>query len=146
MSYQTKSEYYRLMRWFHEGTKGNVESRIKYNNYWKNIWNKISYESGSTMIHEKDYKPMNCCLCGKEMVSIHETHNPAPLAPHTCAKEAQEQNLPHRCCSECNATRVNPARAQRKGLTEGTIPVFEVWENPDLYPNHFEETSGKGFG
>ena len=134
------------MRWFHEGTKGNVESRIKYNNYWKNVWNKYSYEPGSTMIHEKDYQPMNCCLCGKEMVSIHDTHNPAPLAPHTYAKEAHEQNLPHRCCSECDTTRVNPARAERKGLTEGQISVFDVWENADLYPNHFEVTSGKGFG
>ena len=144
MSYQTKKEYNRLMKWFHEGTKGNVESRIKYNNYWKNIWNKISYEPGSTMIHEKDYQPMNCCLCGKEMVSIHETHNPAPLAPRTYAKEAQENNLPHRCCGECNATHVNPARAESMGITKGVIPVLEIWEDPELYQSL--ETSGKGFG
>ena len=144
MSYQTKSEYHRLKRWYYEGTKGNIESRIKYNNYWKNVWNRISYAPGSNLIHEKDYQPMNCCLCGKEMVSIHETHNPAPLAPHTLAKEAQEQNLPHRCCGECNATRVCPARAELKGSVVGEIPVFDVWENPDQYG--FVETSGKGFG
>ena len=142
--HQQQPSQKQVMKWFREGTKGNVESRIKYNNYWKNVWNKYSCEPGSTMIHEKDYKPMNCCLCGKEMVSIHETHNPAPLAPHTYAKEAQEQNLPHRCCGECNATRVNPARAERKGLTTGVIPVFDIWDTPDHY--EVVETSGKGFG
>lgn len=144
MTFQNKSEYNQLMRLFREGTKGNIESRIKYNNYWKNAWNKYSYEPDSTMIHEKTYQPMNCCLCGKEMVSIHETHNPAPPAPHTSAKEAQEQNLPHRCCAVCNATRVNPARAERKGLTKGMISVFDIWEYLDLYQSM--ETSRKGFG
>jgi len=140
---QTPSEK-QVMKWFREGIKGNVESRIKLINFYKNAWNKYSYQPGSTMIHEKDYQPMNCCLCGKEMLSIHDTHNPFPLAPHTYAKEAQEHNLPHRCCGECNATRVNPARAERKGLTTGVIPVFDIWDNPDHY--EVVETSGKGFG
>ena len=133
-----------LRKWGEEGAQGNIESRIKYMNYFRNAWNKYSYQPGSTMIHEKDYQPMNCCLCGKEMVSIHETHNPAPLAPHTYAKEALEQNLPHRCCGECDATRVNPARAARKGLTKAILPVFDLWNNSDHYEG--EETSGKGFG
>ncbi len=102
-----------VMKWFREGTKGNIESQIKYTNYYKNLWNKYSYQPGSTMIHEKDYQPMNCCLCGKEMVSIHDTNNPAPLAPHTYAKEAQENNLPHRCCGECDRNLVLPARARK---------------------------------
>ena len=129
-----------VMRWAVEGVNGNIESQIKYTNYWKNAWNKYSYEPGSTMIHEKDYQPMNCCLCGKEMVSIHDTHNPAPLTPRTYAKEALEQNLPHRCCSECNATRVFTARTE--GLPKGSV-LIDMLEFP-LTSVHVSQ--GKGFG
>ena len=122
-----------LKQWAEEGVQGNIESRIKYMNYYRNAWNKYSYQPGSTMIHEKDYQPMNCCLCGKEMVSIHETHNPSPLAPHTYAKEAQEQNLPHRCCGECNITKVTPARAEMHGLSQGIVDIMDVWQNESLY-------------
>ena len=62
------------------------------------------------MIHSKDYIPMNCCICGKHMPSIHDTHNPAPITPKCYAKEAQENNLPHRCCSFCDQYFVLPAR------------------------------------
>jgi len=147
--HQQKPSQKQVVKWFREGIKGNNASRIKFINYYKNAWNKYSYQPGSSMIHEKDYLPMNCCLCGKEMVSIHDTHNPFPLAPKTYAKEAQEQNLPHRCCSECNATHVNPARAARMGLSQVAIPVLDVWGNPDLYANHSEnseKSSRKGFG
>ena len=65
--------------------------------------NTYSQQEGSTMIKESDYVPMNCCLCGARMETIHDTHNPAPLAPHCYAKEALLDSLPHRCCSKCDA-------------------------------------------
>ncbi len=54
-----------------------------------------------TMIHEDDYVPMDCCLCGSKMASVHDTHNPFPLAPFCYAKEALEKGLPHRSCIDC---------------------------------------------
>ena len=125
-----------VMRWAVEGVNGNIESQIKYTNYWKNAWNKYSYEPGSTMIHEKDYQPMNCCLCGKEMVSIHETHNPFPVASRLTAKEALEHKLPHRCCAECNVKKVLPARAEMHGFSSGVIDIMDVWQNESLYEEH----------
>ena len=89
---------------------GSVEAMLKLSNYQNALLNDFSEQPGSTMIHERDYQPMKCCLCGKDMPSIHDTHNPAPLAPHTYAKEALEKNLPHRCCSECDRTKVIPTR------------------------------------
>ena len=62
------------------------------------------------MISEKDYVPMECCLCGAHMPSIHNTHNPYPFTPNTTAKMALEENLPHRCCSKCANEKVLPAR------------------------------------
>lgn len=141
-----------VMRWFKEGVNGNIDSRIKYTNYWKNVWNKYSYNPGSTMIHEKDYETMNCCLCGKEMVSIHETHNPSPLTPDTTAKEAHENNLPHRCCGECNAKVVTPARAVKKGLKSGYVPVSDIWTDGCYQDSScnildsYTDMNGKGFG
>jgi hypothetical protein len=40
-----------------------------------------------------------CCLCGK--VFTEWGNNPAPLAPST-----------ERCCDDCNATKVIPARLE----------------------------------
>ena len=86
-------------------------------------WNKYSKMEGTTAIHEKDYSPLNCCLCGKHMKSIHETHNPYPLTPKCYAKEAEEGDLKHRCCNQCNNEKVNPARKdlmEKKYGNEGT--------------------------
>tara|TARA_B100001057_G_C22121366_1_gene670901 strand:- start:14 stop:499 length:486 start_codon:yes stop_codon:yes gene_type:complete len=69
-----------------------------------------SQKEGSKMIHSKDYIPMNCFICHKNMPTIHDTHNPAPITPKCYAKEAQENNLPHRCCSFCDQYFVIPAR------------------------------------
>ena len=76
------------------------------------LLNQYSMQFGSTMIHEKDYVPMNCCLCGQSMPSIHDTHNPYPLAPHCYAKEALENNNPNRCCIRCN-DKVTQARVNQ---------------------------------
>jgi hypothetical protein len=59
------------------------------------------YNSCPTMIHEDDYVPMDCCLCGSKMESVHDTHNPFPLAPFCYAKESLEKGLPHRSCTDC---------------------------------------------
>ena len=82
-------------------TKNCEQSQNKLIKYYRNAYNKSSY-SGSVMIHEKEYVPMNCCMCGKEMTSIHETHNPSPLTPHCMAVDALEDSLPHRCCDDCD--------------------------------------------
>jgi hypothetical protein len=125
-----------LGRWLHEGIAGNVESQIKFTNFYRNAWNKLSYEPGSTMIHEKDYQPMKCCLCGKDMPSIHDTHNARPLAPSVTAKEALEQNLPHRCCSECCAERVVPERFNDPSSNPNAPCMFT-----DFFNDHFSRES-----
>lgn len=61
------------------------------------------YNSSPNMIHEKDYKELNCVLCNKLMKTVHDTHCAFPLAKLQSAKEAFENPENHsRCCSECN--------------------------------------------
>ena len=117
-----------LEKWGRKAASGNVAYRMKLTNYYRQCWNEYSEEEGSTMIHERDYTPMKCCLCGKEMNSIHDTHNPAPLAPHTYAKQAQEENSPHRCCGQCNAEKVNPARMVSAGKERMIMPLIDMLE------------------
>ena len=47
---------------------------------------------------------MECSICGAIMRSIHETHNPEPIKP--CEE---------RCCGDCNALKVIPARLALMG-------------------------------
>ena len=70
--------------------------------YQYQIWDIGAELEGSTFIHSKDYVPMECCLCGALMPSIHDTNNPEPLTPRCYAKQALEENLPHRCCNKCD--------------------------------------------
>ena len=100
----------RVEKWCQKALHGDIESGLKYLNYVRNIYNEISKNKGSGMIHESDYESMNCCLCGKEMNSIHDTHNPYPLAPSATAKEALESGSSNRCCTKCNWHDVRPAR------------------------------------
>ena len=69
------------------------------------------YNAVPTMIHEKDFVAIDCVLCNATMKSVHHTHDARPLAPSQTAKQAFEQkkNI-GRCCSECNAKHVLPAR------------------------------------
>lgn len=56
--------------------------------------------------HQKDGDP--CVLCGDVMETIHDSHNPHPLA-----NEYQEG----RCCRVCNLEKVIPARMRiRSGM------------------------------
>ena len=68
------------------------------------------YNSAPNMIHEKDYVPMNCVLCGTEMKTVHDTASPNPITERCTAKEALETGNPNRCCQKCNKTYVLPAR------------------------------------
>ena len=79
--------YSKAMKWLKKGLKGDISSQFKYTNYCRNLWNECSELENPTMIHERDYVPMDCCLCGKHMPSIHDTHNPAPITPETTAKQ-----------------------------------------------------------
>ena len=74
-----------------------------------------------TMIHEDKYVPMDCVLCGSEMKTIHDTHNPSPITEKCYAKEAFETGNPNRCCSECNSTKVNPARLRDLGMKVDSV-------------------------
>ena len=89
-------------KWQQQALMGDLDAQIKVTNFFRNEWNRNSYNPLSTMIHERDYEPMNCCLCGEHMPSIHDTHNPEPFTPKCWAKDALDNNLPHRCCSKCN--------------------------------------------
>ena len=121
-------------KWQKRAVYGDIDAQIKVTNFYRSQWNKISYREDSTFIHEKDYEPMNCCLCGMHMPSIHDTHNPYPFTKKCTAKESLEENLPHRCCTTCNAL-VSDKR--RKDAIErgdirpddkGTMYVFD-WMN-----------------
>ena len=133
-----------LDKWFIRAMNGDIQAQINYTNYWRCVWNKASYLEDSTFINEKDYVPMNCCLCGKHMPSIHNTHNPAPIAPKCYAKEAKEKNLPHRCCDECDKTIVIPKRNEyiKSRGNRPIAPIYDFinedipnWDNVSLIPN-----------
>ena len=63
-----------------------------------------------------DYVSMNCVICGTEMKSIHDTHNPQPITDKCYAKEALEEGRKDRCCTYCDKTVVIPARFNAIGL------------------------------
>ena len=76
----------------------------------ENVMMKNIFNNCPTMIHEKDYKVMNCVLCNAEMKTVHDTHNAFPLTEAVYAKVAQETNNKNRCCSDCNESKVMTAR------------------------------------
>ena len=119
-----------LNKWLRRALKGDIQAQMNYTNFWRSQYNKYSYQEGSTMIHEKDYIPMDCYLCGKHMPSIHDTHNPQPITPKCLAKEAQEKNLPYRCCEVCNNTIVGNRRDKDIRERGGSIanPIFDFFQ------------------
>jgi len=78
------------------------------------------YNSSPNMIHEDDFKEVNCVLCNKEMKSIHDTHNTFPLAKLQSGKEAHEQDTNYRCCTECNKDVFN-ARLEMRGIKKENV-------------------------
>ena len=135
-----------LEKWARKAASGNVAYRMKLTNYYRQCLNEYSEQEGSTMIHERDYTPMKCCLCGKEMNSIHDTHNPAPLAPHTYAKQAQEENSPHRCCGQCDAEKVLPARMKSLGISGSNFERVDELVMVPLKQIKTQRFEYKGFG
>lgn len=134
----------RLDRWLKKALAGSVRHKMKYTNYFRSMWNEGSSLPDSTMIHERDFVPMNCCICGAEMNSIHDTHNPSPIAPQCTAKESLEKGLPHRCCTKCDHSVVIPERIKRLGESDSLcIPVFDFF-NQDLTPPEGYEINGVG--
>jgi hypothetical protein len=124
----------KLKKWCKRANNGDAQAMMNLNNYMNLICENAAQKEGSTMISEKDYVPMECCLCGAHMPSIHNTHNPYPLAPNTTAKMALEQNLPHRCCSECVSTKVISARMSI---------AFDQSSKDDFYNNLFKDEGSK---
>ena len=113
-----------LLKWREKALSGDVYYQIRTTNYYRNLWNKYSYLEGSTGIHERDYVPMDCYICGAHMPSIHDTHNADPIAPGTTAKEALDNNLPYRCCSECNR-KVNEERMKKSGTSTFSVHLTD---------------------
>ena len=147
--YKTPDDYKKLVKKAHYGDekaikkmnklmkKGDTNLSIALGDFQKDVYNRSSEMEGSTMIHEKNYVPMNCCLCGAPMPTIHHTHNPSPLTPRCYAKEALEDNLPHRCCGVCDQTKVIPQRMRDAGedpsrMRLGTPKMVNIKDlNPD---------------
>ena len=134
----------RLDRWLKKALAGSIRHKMKYTNYFRSMWNEGSSLPDSTMIHERDFVPMNCCICGAEMNSIHNTHNPYPITPFCTAKIAHDENLPHRCCTKCDHSVVIPERIKRLGESDSLcIPIFDFF-NQDLTPPEGYEINGVG--
>jgi hypothetical protein len=77
----------------------------------KELINQIMNEQ---CLHEKDFIAHDCILCGNKVNNIHDSHNPFPLAGvkielHTAENENGKE-VPVRCCSECNKSKVVPKR------------------------------------
>tara|TARA_B110000114_G_C14774565_1_gene270197 strand:- start:27 stop:449 length:423 start_codon:yes stop_codon:yes gene_type:complete len=90
--------------------KANIQRSIftKQNNlqgysawYQNEVLPKI-YNNCDTMIHENDFIPHDCVLCGSEIKSIHNSNNPFPLTEVTTAKGENGKESPQRCCNSCD--------------------------------------------
>jgi hypothetical protein len=66
-------------------------------------------------IHENDFIPHDCYLCGERIESIHDSHNPFPLVDsNPLAKDENGKDKPKRCCNDCNELKVIPARIESR--------------------------------
>ena len=130
----------KLETWLQKGLAGSIRHQMKYTNYHRSLWNHISTMEDSGMIHEKDYVPMKCCICGAEMNSIHDTHNAYPLAPKCLAIDVFEKNLPHRCCTKCDHSVVSPERQKRLELSGAkgfTTPIYDFFNQDFSIPDGY---------
>lgn len=87
----------------------------------RHIFNKCS-----TMINERKYIPKNCVICDVKMKSIHDTHNPHPVADFIYAKESNATNQPDRCCTSCDRNVVRLARIKMYDLEPNDPCIKEV--------------------
>ena len=95
------------------------------------------YNSTPTMIHERDYVPKNCVFCFTRMKTIHDTHNPHPVADFIYAKESNETDVADRCCTSCDEKVVLPARLEvhRKALKPNEKKRFVIHADMIERPN-----------
>lgn len=68
------------------------------------------YNNLPSMIHESEFKPFDCILCGERVNSVHDSHNAFPLEKPTLQKVENDKGRPRRCCSKCDQEKVMPAR------------------------------------
>ena len=120
---------------------GKAKSKARKKNRLRNDMSDEAIEDSfnhapNLMIHEKDYIPMNCVLCGEEMKSVHATHTADPLVDRVTAKEALETGNPNRCCSKCRTEKVMPARLEKAGIDES--------ETIELTPSEFLKFMAEG--
>ena len=89
------------------------------------------YNHGNGMLHEDLYKPINCCLCNKEMKTIHDTNCAFPLARLQSAKEAFQSHNKYRSCNECEVD-VMKSRKQLMNKKDDyelvSVNLFQVLE------------------
>lgn len=124
------------------------------------------YNRASCMIHENKYEVTDCYVCGKEMETIHDTHNAFPLAKLQSAKEAYESGESFRCCTECDEKvleeRLKFTNTKKDECSyisidesierEKTRPLKSIFMTPqaqkrfeELGQNFFETDLGKSF-
>ena len=68
------------------------------------------YNNSPWNIHENEFKPFDCILCGERVNSVHDSHNAFPLEKPTLQKVENDKGRPRRCCGKCNLEKVIPAR------------------------------------
>ena len=83
------------------------------------------YNYGNGMLHEDLYKPIDCCLCGKEMKTIHDTNCAFPLARLQSAKEAFQSHNKYRSCNKCEVD-VLDARTELLGEENSEITYLTL--------------------
>lgn len=84
------------------------------------------YNAVPTMINEDDYIVTECVLCGATMKDVHDTHDARPLAPSQTAKHASLHGNTGRCCSNCNTSRVIPARVLARMFGASFVVIGEA--------------------
>ena len=107
-----------------------------------NAMMKDAWNNAPTMIHEKDYKVMNCVLCNAEMKTIHDTHNPFPLTELCYSKDAHEKGNKNRCCSECNK---DVFTARLKMMNVQKDEVLKSYSYSDFIEGKIPETKSSIF-
>lgn len=110
----TKSQRKKLNRAKNIRKKANVQRNLKQKSALANPANMMDHIMNTVGLHENDFIAHDCILCGNKVKSIHDSHNPYPLAGiniklHS-AKSENGREVPVRCCTRCNNEKVMPAR------------------------------------
>jgi hypothetical protein len=80
-----------------------------------------------THLHEDDFIPHDCYLCGEKIETIYDSNNPFPLIDYNAtAKDENGKDEPKRCCTKCENSIVLPAR--RESIDNGCVDHPDAWE------------------